>query len=558
MPDQTKTIGSGLDYATITLWEADSDVSSGFWKGEIQDASEFNETVSITGSIGTESAVNYVWLTVRDAERHGGVAGGGARMRGSAGGHVIEIDESYVRIEHLEIQQDSSGSSDEGIRIRSNVTDVVVSRCIIWSSANTNDQDGVYAGNWTVTNICIDNCIIYGFGRAGIHAQNYNGNRDQSWFIDHCTLIKNGSAGESQSAGINVLAPAVGAVVDLDVYNTACLDNHPDGADWGESATFGSVTWSGSNNADSDGSLAGILSSNARQNLTLGDTTQVSGSHFIVNETLVGSEDYQLKDDTVYNTPYGNGVDRQGSEPSARQDFSTDIAGNTRSTTSPAPDIGASEYTAAGGGTAYTQSISGSITPSGALSKKIARLLVGSSLLVGVLSKKTKKNFFGTTTLSGTLLKKTSKSFSGSTTPLGILVKKTSKSFSGSATPSGVLFTKIVFTQAIAGTITMIGTVYKLTKKSFSGSATLTGVINKKTNKQVVGTFTPSGVITKKVTKLLTGSSTLTGSIATSFITFKSISGSLSMSGVVAGVIVIITPAAVGVRKMFYRMLGRR
>ncbi len=346
MPDQIKTIGSGQDYATITLWEADADVSDGYWQGIIMDNAEFNETVVVAGITGTPTIDNYVWLTVDASVRHSGVAGTGARIRGSTNGtHVFLLSENFCRIEYLEIQQDSSGNSDECIRFDASTNNHLISRCIIWSETTVGDQDGIYAGNWAIENVHIDHCIIYGFARAGIHAQNYNNNVDQSWYIDFCTISDCGSIGESLSAGINSRADPSGSVNTMTVYNTASIANAVGGDDWHVAGGFGIVNWIGSNNADSDGTLTGLMSSGSQQNLTRTAVTQSTGDWFVVNNDTLATLDMTLLDDAAGNKPYANGISRVGSESDVRQDFSFDIVGNLRSTTGPAPDIGASEYT---------------------------------------------------------------------------------------------------------------------------------------------------------------------------------------------------------------------
>ena len=340
------SIGAAGDYTTITAWEAAADVSAGIWLGNIIDAAEFAENVVISGPVGVPSAANYVYLTVDPSVRHSGKAGTThARMRSAAGGHIITVSESFTRIEYLEIQQASSGVSDEGVRFTSGVSDCILSRSIIHCEVAIADQDGLYAGNWAVTNINIDHCLIYGFGRAGINAQNYNGANAQTWNADYCTISDCGLAGETESAGIHSRTGASGASVTISAYNTACLANGTAGSDYNETTVAGATnTWVGSNNADSDGSLTGKMSVNTRQNLTRTSVSQTTGSWFVVNNDTLSTLDMQLLDDAAGNLAYGNGVDRVGSEPDARQDFSLDIAGNTRSTTSPAPDIGASEY----------------------------------------------------------------------------------------------------------------------------------------------------------------------------------------------------------------------
>ena len=356
MADQTKSIiagGSG-DYTTIQGWEDASDVSTGFWKGEINDNSAYDETVVIAGSTGTDSATNYVWLTGGASNSHVGVAGTShARLAtDTASGHCITVSEDYFRLSKLEIKQISPGTSDEGIRVTSNMNDVVLEKCIIWTDSATADTDGIYSGNWAVSSLNIDNCAVYGWARGGMNLQNYDSSNTAEWNIDFCTIIGCGATGEVESGGI-VNGEHSDSTTIINVYNTFCGDTASTYQDFNgyDHGGGGTPAWTGTNNACTDGSLTSEgIATNAQESLTVDDSAQGSGSYFLVVSEVGGSEDYNLLDDSAANKAYGNAINRVGSEPDARQDFSIDIVGNARSTASPGPDIGAFEFIASGGG----------------------------------------------------------------------------------------------------------------------------------------------------------------------------------------------------------------
>jgi len=133
-------------------------------------------------------------------------------------------------------------------------------------------------------------------------------------------------------------------------YNTGCFDT-ANGNDFANVTETGTTNWVGTNNASSDASLTSRgIATNAQESLTVTATTQSSGSYAIFKNITAGTEDYQLLDESAGNLLIGNAVNRVGSEPDARQDFSLDIVGNTRNTTSPSPDIGASDIFTAGAG----------------------------------------------------------------------------------------------------------------------------------------------------------------------------------------------------------------
>lgn len=342
MPDQTKTIiaGGGGDYSTIQAWENDTDVSGGFWKGVISDNSAYDETVTISGGTGTPTASNYVWLDVDASNRHAGAAGTGhGRMNiDTASGHAITVGADFVRISNLEIKQASPGASDEGIRVNGGVDDLLIEKCIIWTDSATADTDGVYAGNSSVTLTAV-NCLLYGWQRAGFHQQNFNSTTITSrWAIEHCSIYDCGVTGEASSGGIVCEADGTSTAITYVVNNTASLGNDAAGEDYAfVSGTTTKVAWTGSNNADSDGSLANRANEAADTIDTNSQTPLVATTVW----TAPGTGDF-----TVVNS---QGLDDNGASftsDDTRADVSVDIAGTSRDGTT--PDIGCFEEAGAG------------------------------------------------------------------------------------------------------------------------------------------------------------------------------------------------------------------
>jgi hypothetical protein len=344
-PCVIRTVGAtGKDHTTIAAavsWfvaNHDFDVN-GIAVISIEDSAEYlNETINITGIAGTATATAYLKLTVAPANRHAGVAGTGhARIRRTSSFTAgITAGEDFTVIEYLEIKHDNIAGFEQGIALATNTTNVTSSRNIIWTDGGVpgNNSDGVYcpAGSNVVN---VDNCIIYGWPRGGINLANSLGTDVKVANVESCTLYDNdmGIRSRQETTASNT----------INLYNTAALDNTTSGF----TDSHDTSTWTGSNNASTDTSLTTIgVTVNAQESLTSADTTQSSGSFFVVNNLTAGSEDLLLLDDAAGNLAVGNGIDRVGSEPDARQDFSLDIVGNLRSTTVPGPDIGASEFAA--------------------------------------------------------------------------------------------------------------------------------------------------------------------------------------------------------------------
>ena len=352
MVANTRTVGaSGKDHTTIasavSWFQANHNFDTdGIGTISIEDSAEFNERIVVDGIAGTPSTSAYLKITTALPNRHTGVAGTGhARVKDTVGDRAFDIYTSFTMIEGLEIQSDTGGGSDEAIRIRPNVFDVLITRNLLWTARTVLDQDGVYGGNWAMS-AYVDNCIIYGWHRAGINMQNYQGSATQNWYIDHVTVYNCGGEQTVDSGGIKCGTRLVAQTIFANVYNTVSVESPEDFGT--RTDGDGTNNWAGTNNADSDGSLSDpevSIATNAQQNLVATDVSQISGSFAVFKNLTAGSEDLTLLDDAAGNLLFGTGVSRAGSEPDPRQDFTTDIAGNLRDLT--APNIGAFEFVAA-------------------------------------------------------------------------------------------------------------------------------------------------------------------------------------------------------------------
>lgn len=145
----------------------------------------------------------------------------------------------------------------------------------------------------------------------------------------------------------------------------------------------------------------------------------------------------------------------------------------------------------------------------------------------------------------------------GSITPSGLITKKVFKTFTGSATPSGALTTRSVFTQAVAGSITMSGSLVKKTMKSLTGIITATGALTKKTAKALSGNITPVGTLVKKTARTLQGSFAPSGVLGTVYTTTQTLVGSITPSGVVTTVKTIAVVGVAFLRPIYYKIIRK-
>lgn len=142
----------------------------------------------------------------------------------------------------------------------------------------------------------------------------------------------------------------------------------------------------------------------------------------------------------------------------------------------------------------FTQSLSGSVTLGGALTRVVAKALAGSTTAGGALAKAGAKALVGTTTPGGALAKAAAKPLAGSETMTGALAKATSKPLSGSTTPSGSFSKTRAVLQSLAGAITTTGSaIRKAVSKAITGLISLSGLFSK-SGGSVADATDPDGV----------------------------------------------------------------
>lgn len=146
---------------------------------------------------------------------------------------------------------------------------------------------------------------------------------------------------------------------------------------------------------------------------------------------------------------------------------------------------------------------SGGITPTGALTIHRVKLLALSGAItpMGTLVRKTTKRVGGSITPAGTLAKHIARKFTGALTPSGVLVKLVKKFPSGHITPTGALSRRIAYAKRLAGSITPVGTLRKRTTKRLSGAITPVGNLAKRIAKKFSGAIAPAGTLTRTQTR---------------------------------------------------------
>lgn len=170
----------------------------------------------------------------------------------------------------------------------------------------------------------------------------------------------------------------------------------------------------------------------------------------------------------------------------------------------------------AGGGGAFSQSVAGTITPTGTVGVEVGVDLAGVVTPAGAVDVGPGISPAGTITPTGTLSAKAAffQSVAGTVTPAGVVAVDPGISGAGTVAPTGSLNTNVGSVQvsgavtptgaldvgpgiAPAGTVTPTGTVSTRAgyAQSVAGSVTPAGVVGVEVGVSVVGTVTPSGTV---------------------------------------------------------------
>ena len=181
--------------------------------------------------------------------------------------------------------------------------------------------------------------------------------------------------------------------------------------------------------------------------------------------------------------------------------------------------------------TAFTQSLSGAISPAGALVKATTKPVAGATSPAGALVKAVAKPLAGSITPAGSLANLRVKllALAGSIGPTGSLVKVVGKNLAGAVTPAGAL--RKLDAKNLAGSISPAGTIANVRAKllALAGSIGPTGALQLRTAKALSGALSPSGALSKLNSKRLTGAVSPAGAIAK--VAGKNLAGALSPTG---------------------------
>lgn len=203
------------------------------------------------------------------------------------------------------------------------------------------------------------------------------------------------------------------------------------------------------------------------------------------------------------------------------------------------------------GATAFTQTNSGAIVPTGTQVKGVSITRSGATTPGGLTNMATAKTIGGTVTPAGIGVKAVSKILAGALTPSGAItqLKTMIRTLVGAITPTGTLKRdtalspdgsigpsgthQMVVGKNLGGSITPTGTLAAIRAflQSLAGSIASSGTLKRDTAQTRTGAITPTGTKANAVSKTLTGSLTPAGALNVIRAFLQSLAGSIASSG---------------------------
>jgi len=291
---------TGGDFSTLASALSDAGTSA-------SDTISIEGTWSIADTAAATVSDNTVTIQTDTDSKHPGYVSNSDHYRLEvSGSHCVTVNNTGLIIDGIVIKQSGTGSSNEGIRIGVSSGTTTIKKSIIWASTSTSQQDGLFMYEPGTANV--EQCFIYGFNRAGCHAQPSNSGNDQTWNINSCGIWDCGKSGETSEScgGIAVRQQSVANGVIINLFNIWILDcnGDADASDLDYHTGSGGVdaTWNINNCIDSDGSITNRIDTGSNNltshNITDDNTKSSDGDWVIVEDITSSPYDLRLQDNT--------------------------------------------------------------------------------------------------------------------------------------------------------------------------------------------------------------------------------------------------------------------
>ncbi len=200
----TFSIGSGLDYDTITAFEAAIDATlTGNLTGEHNDE-ESVITGDVTFDTDTTGTTYLLKLTAQSGDEHNGTAyGNGARINYGTFDSITLAEGLAGTLDNMEVSNlalNAAGSGNDGVLINNGGDDgtLLCNRLLVQGDGDS--DTGIEAVD-AATNVMIRNCIVYSFGAEGININASGAGVTQTLYNN--TSVKNAFGIRQDNAGAN-------------------------------------------------------------------------------------------------------------------------------------------------------------------------------------------------------------------------------------------------------------------------------------------------------------------------------------------------------------------
>jgi len=386
MADTTVTIAaSGADYTTIASALAASDVSSGAWIMQITDTRNYgalaaDDSLTFAATTGTPTQANRLILEADADSRHSGVleadtSSNHAKLMSTQGTiNSYVFDDSYTEIRYMHFGSATGHSICTFNTVGGNpATDVLFSRCLFYiEGAGAADHVFEYNADTgpNTFSLYVDNCVAVDTGQFF----SYVGGTSNivNLYVDHCAVETTSTAAEALAdidfVGFN--DQAVNIYANNNWFEcTGGSAGYVKAQDTGSNC---SVTVSGAYNVGDQSTFvgAGVTDNTTNYEYASGGLTDVTAdsdaiivTSFSISQKEIANMTPQVATGSGSNQILGYAGNRIGSEPDSRQDFSTDIVGNSRTTKTGFIDVGSFQITTSPGfkyynGTTWVDSVS--------------------------------------------------------------------------------------------------------------------------------------------------------------------------------------------------------
>jgi len=317
---------SGGDFSTLATALADAGTGAG-------------DTISIEGAWTIDDtdectvADDNITIQTDASSKHLGYPYNGSgtwyRLHTTGTGHSITINNTGLSADGLDIQNTSTGESDEVFRLAS--TNPTIKNCVLGFASRNSQQDIIYKDTDTAATISFENCMFYNVYRAAIDFYQVLANCTIN--INSCTAYDIGfSAVDTDRSGLFAMAWCTASYTfEVNIFNTVVHINAGFVTSSDAAPTFNvtidrattnvpAASWS--QNADSETVTDSLVS----HNFTDDNSKSSDGDWVIVEDITTSPYDLRLQSNT-YNEVQDMHADSSGAGLSMP---STDLVGTSR------------------------------------------------------------------------------------------------------------------------------------------------------------------------------------------------------------------------------------